>query len=109
MVDRKVSLHGLVDFRGNQYSVPPGMPGKTAAWRRDNPDRPAGPPRTTGRHASSRAATSGTARVPTLLTSPSRSSPCWPHPTSPDPNHRRHAGCDPRYTQSARSNIAIPR
>ena len=26
-VDRKVSPQGLVDFRGNQYSVPPGMPG----------------------------------------------------------------------------------
>lgn len=27
VVQRKVSPQGLVDFRGNQYSVPPGMPG----------------------------------------------------------------------------------
>lgn len=30
---RKVSVQGLVDFRGNQYSVPPGMPGAEVSVR----------------------------------------------------------------------------
>jgi hypothetical protein len=30
---RKVSAQGLVDFRGNQYSVPPGMPGAQVTVR----------------------------------------------------------------------------
>jgi transposase len=30
---RKVSVQGLVDFRGNQYSVPPGMPGAQVSVR----------------------------------------------------------------------------
>jgi transposase len=33
VVDRKVSPQGLVDFRGNQYSVPPGMPGAHVSVR----------------------------------------------------------------------------
>ena len=33
VVDRKVSPQGLVDFRGNQYSVPPGMPGAQVSVR----------------------------------------------------------------------------
>jgi hypothetical protein len=32
-VERKVSAQGLVDFRGNQYSVPPGMPGAQVSVR----------------------------------------------------------------------------
>jgi transposase len=32
-VTRKVSAQGLVDFRGNQYSVPPGMPGAQVTVR----------------------------------------------------------------------------
>jgi hypothetical protein len=33
VVERKVSAQGLVDFRGNQYSVPPGMPGARVSVR----------------------------------------------------------------------------
>jgi hypothetical protein len=33
IVERKVSPQGLVDFRGNQYSVPPGMPGAQVSVR----------------------------------------------------------------------------
>ena len=33
VVDRKVSPQGLVDFRGNRYSVPPGMPGAQVSVR----------------------------------------------------------------------------
>jgi transposase len=33
VVARKVSAQGLVDFRGNRYSVPPGMPGAMVAVR----------------------------------------------------------------------------
>jgi hypothetical protein len=33
VVPRKVSPQGLVDFRGNRYSVPPGMPGATVSIR----------------------------------------------------------------------------
>jgi transposase len=33
VVTRKVSPQGLVDFRGNRYSVPPGMPGATVSVR----------------------------------------------------------------------------
>ena len=33
VADRKVSPQGLVDFRGNQYSVPPGMPGAQVSVR----------------------------------------------------------------------------
>jgi transposase len=33
VVERKVSPQGLVDFRGNQYSVPPGMPGAQVSVR----------------------------------------------------------------------------
>ena len=33
VVERRVSAQGLVDFRGNRYSVPPGMPGAQVSVR----------------------------------------------------------------------------
>jgi hypothetical protein len=33
VVTRKVSAQGLVDFRGNRYSVPPGLPGAAVSVR----------------------------------------------------------------------------